>query len=304
MSSRTPVVALIAIASLLVIVPLVMLIAYDQVAPDRPLSSALGLVAAPTATPGTPAVAPAPPGTAITPTPATSGTPVAGAPTPPAAAPTAVAGTPVTGTPAAGALTPPAGRFLPDARFAEYWRNYPDTPGSAVVTGLGWATGPARQIPLAYQPFEGWRGADGCQSESSEMIWRSDTTRIYFLVEDPYRPVGSGEGVCKPTWQSFQDTWAEGQPSNPDVPSLSDRRLTPIRGFGKVWRENLFQKTPGLADGYALAREVGFDGWIQEFENGVIIQWPERNRTWILFDRFNYQTPAGGQQAPIFRSFK
>ena len=55
----------------------------------------------------------------------------------------------------------------------------------------------------------------------------------------------------------YPDTWVEGQPeSDPDITPPAGLQQ-PIRGFGKLWRENA-QVRAGL--GWALNAEAGFTG--------------------------------------------
>ena len=94
-----------------------------------------------------------------------------------------------------------------------------------------------RASAAAEQPFEG-----------GTMIWLGSEDLIVILFEDQ-------------SWRSIEDTWEERQQeSDPSIEAPTDR-YQPIRGFGKVWREE-----DGLRRqlGWALSPELGFDTVLQE----------------------------------------
>jgi len=96
----------------------------------------------------------------------------------------------------------------------------------------------------AFQPFE--RGL---------VFWRADWRDIDVLHTDGW-------------WAGYSDTWDESQPV--DDPSLTppEGLLQPIRGFGKVWREQL--GGPQGSVGWALAPERGYEMTAQSFGGGVM----------------------------------
>ncbi len=96
----------------------------------------------------------------------------------------------------------------------------------------------------AFQPFE--RGS---------MFWRQDVRDIDALYADGW-------------WNRYDDTWDESQPA--DDPSLTppEGLLQPVRGFGKVWREQL--DGPEADIGWALAPEQGYDMLSQSFGGGAM----------------------------------
>lgn len=83
--------------------------------------------------------------------------------------------------------------------------------------------------------------------EQGFMIWLETTGSIYAFGWD-------GQ------WQQFEDTFAEGQPESDPSIFPPDGRYQPIRGFGKVWREN-----PELRQqfGWALGPELAFQSTLQ-----------------------------------------
>jgi hypothetical protein len=134
-------------------------------------------------------------------------------------------------------VVPPAGFYYPEGNFATLW-----TTDFQVRQALGWAV---QQYPnhtaAAFQPFE-----------AGVMWWRKETLTIYVLFSDG-------------TWEGYQDLWTPDQPEHdPSIQPPSDR-LQPIRGFGKLWREQ-----PGVRDqlGWALQNEKGFLAPLQIFERG------------------------------------
>jgi serine/threonine-protein kinase len=126
---------------------------------------------------------------------------------------------------------------------------------------LGCPKSSERIIATAWQPFE--RG---------EMLWRSDANLIYILLADN-------------TWRSIGDTWRDGDLDFDPAIVPPDGRLQPVRGFGKVWREQQgIQETLG----WAAAEELGGDGNIQEFSAGIMWHIPALERFFILFNDGTY----------------
>ena len=110
---------------------------------------------------------------------------------------------------------------------------------------------------MAYQPFE--RGV---------MLWDgADLPSIY---------VGLG---ASEDWAHYVDRFEEGDPErDPDlVPP--EGLLQPVRGFGRIWREEEGIR-PAL--GWALASEFGFAGTWQPFESGEILADPD-GRVWVFY---------------------
>lgn len=98
------------------------------------------------------------------------------------------------------------------------------------------------------------------------MIWREDLGQIYVLPD-----------VDK--WTSHLDTWS-GQPE----PDLAPPRglYAPVRGFGKLWREEL--KGPASALGWATAPERGTTLLVQSFVHGLLLHSADDGQLWILYD--------------------
>ncbi len=128
---------------------------------------------------------------------------------------------------------------------------------AARMERLGCAIKPAAETAGAFQPFERGR-----------MFWRGDERRIYVLQRDG-------------TWAVYEDTWAEGQsPADPNLSPPGGLRQ-PIRGFGKVWREQL--GGPEAQIGWATEPESGGILLIQPFTRGTLLRDFE-GKTLILWD--------------------
>ncbi len=90
------------------------------------------------------------------------------------------------------------------------------------------------------------------------MLWFSDSSQIYVLLPDQ-------------TWQSYADTWVEGQPElscNPLNGPPSSPPL-PRRGFGKLWcTVDGLQETLGTID---REERLCQHTVVQRFEQGVLL---------------------------------
>ncbi len=115
----------------------------------------------------------------------------------------------------------------------------------AQFPALGCPQGIPALIYMARQPFQ-----------SGHMIWREDTAMIYALNND-----GS--------WLGVEDTFAEGDPESDPALTAPTGLFQPIRGFGKVWREQLGGANAAI--GWSTAPEKGLDGSIQAWEKGVFL---------------------------------
>jgi hypothetical protein len=131
--------------------------------------------------------------------------------------------------------------------FNSLWQAYRDKLGC-----------PLFQVPKpiqdAEQPFE-----------NGHMFWRQDSDDIYVVYE---------HGVLAGTYQTFPDSWSEGDPPYACAASPPPGRLQPIRGFGVVWCS---LGGPNVAIGWGLEEEAGFwagsgDPLVQDFERGVILR--------------------------------
>ena len=110
---------------------------------------------------------------------------------------------------------------------------------------LGCPTNNAVETGGATQPFEHGR-----------MIWRKNMDWHYVLFDDG-------------TWQNFKDKYEEGM-TEPDVYQPPAGLVTPVRGFGLVWRNHL--GGPQSAIGWGLKDEYWSPFQVQDFEKGLSIE--------------------------------
>jgi hypothetical protein len=103
--------------------------------------------------------------------------------------------------------------------------------------------------------------------ERGQMIWRQDRRLVYVHYDNE-------------SWQVFEDTWQEGEPS-------SDPSLTPPPGLrqpegrlGKLWRTQSYVQE---ALGWATSEEIAFEGVFQPFEHGQLIAQPP-SRVYALLE--------------------
>jgi hypothetical protein len=96
--------------------------------------------------------------------------------------------------------------------------------------------GPAGATAAAEQRFEGGR-----------MIWLGTLDTIIVFYGDGY-------------WARFEDTWTEAEPESDAALQPPADLVQPVRGFGKVWREQ-----PGVREllGWGLAPEQGYTARFQ-----------------------------------------
>ncbi len=108
---------------------------------------------------------------------------------------------------------------------------------TAMPTANPLPTALVSQIQVAEQSFEHGR-----------MFWLQPTQTIWVMI--------NAEGsLTNGVWMEFEDTFVEGDPE--DDPSLTPpaNLLQPIRGFGRIWREDPEIKA---ALGWATGPEYGF----------------------------------------------
>jgi len=143
------------------------------------------------------------------------------------------------------------------------------TPSCPAVTGPFAAVWQAEQDRLGCAVNEAhttWMAEE--HFEYGRMFWRKDSDRI-LAVHD--------SGV----WASYQDIWQEGDPdySCPDS-APEESPPTPLRGFGKIWC-TYTEVRNGL--GWATDGERGFDGTVQDFEQGAILR-TDTGEMYVLFN--------------------
>jgi hypothetical protein len=230
-------------------VPPVIPIVATETPSATPVLAATPDVPLPTHGPGRTATPTPPPPITMTPTftPTTTDTPVT---------PGAVGYAPVGGLSSDGAGPGTACANAPQGVFGAIYQS-----DQNLQTALGCPLASAGSaVGSAYQPFQNgvmiWVSSLGVQPQAA----------IYALLNNG-------------TYQRFNDTWQEGvdPASSGAVPPQG--MLEPVRGFGKVWREN-----PMVRDtlGWALTGESGGTAQILMFERGEMLSVSQAGQTYIL----------------------
>ncbi len=156
------------------------------------------------------------------------------------------------------------GLLNPIGRLGEVWRAALDGPDGP----LGYATAVEQKLWCAGQHFE--RGL---------MIWLDQ------LHEDHIYVLTYGATETSGTWQVYVDTWREGDPESSEL-APPERLFEPIRGFGRLWREEL--GGPDAPVGWALEYEQGYTGSVQPFEHGLMLWNPLNQVVYVLWDDFTW----------------
>lgn len=154
----------------------------------------------------------------------------------------------------------PAELLNPIGRFGRVWRAELGGPGGP----LGYATAVEQELWCAGQHFE-----------HGLMMWLDQLRKdhIYVLSYDANETSGD--------WQRYVDTWREGDPESGEL-TPPERLFEPIRGFGRLWREEL--GGPDAPVGWALEPEQGYTGNVQPFEHGLMLWNPLDEVVYVLWD--------------------
>ncbi len=123
--------------------------------------------------------------------------------------------------------------------------------------GLGCPRGAAENIQMARERFQ-----------NGQMIWRQDRRWIYVLYNDG-------------RWEGYPDRWVEGDPADDPTLAPPGGLQQPVRGFGKVWRENLGGGRAAI--GWALEPEQGLLAQAQDWDYGTVLRFG--GEVIVLFDR-------------------
>lgn len=119
--------------------------------------------------------------------------------------------------------------------------------------------------------------------ERGRMFWLEPNGQIWVLVITE-----EGRG----TWAAYEDTFSAADPeSDPSLTPPADR-LQPVRGFGKLWRENVEVRD---ALGWAVTPEYGYNSAYEYHAggtvdaNGVYTQGPGYHILYSLYsERFRF----------------
>ncbi len=136
---------------------------------------------------------------------------------------------------------PPTGLFRPEGELGLFWQN-----NARAQQELGWARTEQPVASLAaLQRFD-----------NGVMVWLEETGRIYAFINGG-------------RWVSYEDTFREGDPESDPAFAPPAGKQQPVRGFGKVWRED-----PDLREaiGWAMTKEEPATALRQPFERGNILR--------------------------------
>jgi hypothetical protein len=111
-----------------------------------------------------------------------------------------------------------------------------------------------------FEPSETWAAEQ--PFENGRMVWLEEVRDETSVTQRPIL-VFYNDG----SYEQYQDTWTEDEPERDPSIEPPEGLLQPIRGFGKVWREN-DDVRDGL--GWATVPEQGFDTqWQQRFQESL-----------------------------------
>ncbi len=94
--------------------------------------------------------------------------------------------------------------------------------------------------------------------EHGRMFWVSPTKQFWVMVT-----TGAGHG----TWSIFDDTFVDGEPEIDPSIVAPDGKYQPVRGFGKLWREN---QTVRDELGWGTTQEFGYDSEYPYYPGGSV----------------------------------
>jgi hypothetical protein len=119
-----------------------------------------------------------------------------------------------------------------------------------------WAPPLAENPPIDVCPSEAQVGPAAQQPfENGLMIWFGPSDTIFVMYDE-------GQLGAQRPFDTFEDTFEEGDPESDSDIVPPDGLYQPVRGFGLIWREN-----PVVREqlGWATAPEAGFETWRQSY---------------------------------------
>ncbi len=172
------------------------------------------------------------------------------------------------------------------------WRYNTPLPNcrTAPVRGFGklWAENPSVKqrisCPFPYQTEQSTKVVTQ-RFERGQMIFVESSSTSYFL---PYLKtifILFNDG----SWATVQDTWNNSQPESGGLtppPGLFE----PKRGFGNAWRNETGLNVRNRL-GWAIEEEVGSDGAVQNFYNGLMVWIKSRDEIFVGYKYYN-RTPV------------
>lgn len=95
--------------------------------------------------------------------------------------------------------------------------------------------------------------------QNGRMFWLQSTDQIIVMVEQ-----GENGGV----WAAYEDTFEDGEIEfDPDIITPDENLMQPVRGFGKLWRENVEVRE---SLGWALEAELGHTTTYEYHAGGTV----------------------------------
>ncbi len=128
---------------------------------------------------------------------------------------------------------------------------------------LGCPTGTVQGVRGVFQTFE--RGV---------MFWRESDRSIFAISTG-----GIGQGQPSDTWWRLDDTFQEGEPESDPNLVPPEGLLQPVRGFGKVWRDNAPVRD---ALGWATGVEYPAESQWLDFEGGWMMAGPGGSPVFLM----------------------
>ena len=147
--------------------------------------------------------------------------------------------------------------------------------GVKVMVGVGVMVGRRVSVAVGAPPAPIRLSGASQVFEHGVMIYVGDPQRVIYAIFDDGH------------FRRVPDTWVEGVDPTSGGETPPNGLIEPIRGFGKVWRDNPDVRA-GL--GWARAAERGEDLTILPFANGQIVSPPGVGRVFALADDPGGQT--------------
>lgn len=166
--------------------------------------------------------------------------------------------TPTRAIDAEATVTPTPACAAPPAPFGSAW-----AAAGELRALLGCASGSVQTVNGVWQPYE--HGA---------MFWREQDSSIFVLSNLTVQ-----QGQTTDSWWRFDDTYQEGEPEADIGMSPPAGMTMPVRGFGKVWKNNGFVRD---ALGWATSGEEGMQSTWLQFDNGWMMTGPDGRPVYAL----------------------
>jgi hypothetical protein len=147
---------------------------------------------------------------------------------------------------------------VPPLPFAAIWQNIPQS-----QTMMRCPVGDPQPMSGVWQAFE-----------HGVMFWRESDHSIFIISNLAIR-----QGQATDKWWRIEDTWQTSEPeSDPGLLPPTGMRQ-PVRGFGKVWRNNGFVRE---AVGWAVGDETQLDSQWLAFEGGWMMAGPNNTPVYVM----------------------